>query len=64
MKNNLKTTREDLGLTQEQVARTAGINGRYYQDLEAGRSVPGVKHATNIARALKTTIEALWPIGK
>ena len=64
MKNNLRTTREDLGLTQEQVARASGVGVRYYQALESGKSIPGVKHATNIARALKTSIEALWPIGK
>ena len=64
MKNKLKATREELDMTQEQVARIAGMGVRYYQTLEAGKSLPGVKHATSIARALKTTVEDLWPIGR
>ena len=60
---NIKSTREKLGLTQQDVAVAAGMGLRHYQTVEAGKTIPGVTLAGKIAKALKTTVDHLWEIG-
>ena len=36
MRHNLKQTRKDKGMTQQQIADELGISLRYYQQIEAG----------------------------
>lgn len=38
LRKRLKELRNATGLTQEQYAEIAGINYKYYQDIEIGRS--------------------------
>ena len=59
MGNKLKIAREKNGLTQKQVAETVGIAESAYQRYERGR-IPTAKTAVKIARALRTTVEALY----
>lgn len=59
MGNKLKIAREKNGLTQKQVAETVGIAESAYQRYEHGR-IPTAKTAVKIARALRTTVEALY----
>lgn len=58
--NNLKMRREELSLTQKQVADMAKVNIRLYQYYEADRREPSVRTAKRIAEALKTTVEKLF----
>lgn len=58
--NNLKMRREEIALTQKQVADAAKVNIRLYQYYEADRREPSVRTAMRIAEALKTTVEKLF----
>ena len=56
----LKAAREASGKTQAQVAKEAQIAERLYQDYEYDKREPGVRTAIRIARALNSTVEALF----
>jgi len=58
----LKDRRDEVGLTQVQVADKAGITVRAYQYIEAGGRVPNVHTAQLIAHALNSTVEVLFPL--
>ena len=58
--NNLKKRREELSLTQKQVADAAKVGIRLYQYYEADRKEPSVRTAKRIAEALKTTVEKFF----
>ncbi len=58
----LKNRRDEVGLTQVQVAGKVGITVRAYQYIEAGRRVPNVHTAQLIAYALNSTVEVLFPL--
>ena len=59
---NIKLRRNELGLTQFEVALKAGISYRGYQSIEAGERLPNVLSAQRIAHALNSTVEKLFPI--
>lgn len=59
-KNNLKKRREELSLTQKQVAELVGIHWQLYQKYEYGEKLPNVARAIQIARALDTKVEELF----
>ncbi|MFY0545499.1 helix-turn-helix transcriptional regulator [Brevibacillus sp. H7] len=52
MRNWLKETRENKGLTQEQAADLCGISRSYYTHIENNTKTPTVKVAKTIAKAL------------
>ena len=56
----LKTTRKQIGLTQEQIAKEANISTRRYQDYEAGKFSTSITTAKLIAPALNSTVEELF----
>ena len=58
--NKLKTTRQKIGLTQEQVAKQANITTRSYQRIENGARTPSLKTAFLIADILNSTVECLF----
>lgn len=58
--NNLKKRREELSLTQKQVADATKVSIRLYQYYEKDEKEPGVRTAKRIAAALKTTMEELF----
>jgi putative transcriptional regulator len=58
--NTLKVHRAMKNLTQAELAERAGITRRSINAIEAGRMVPSVLLALNIARALDTTVEELF----
>jgi len=63
-RDNLKTRREELGLTQVALADRLGVGQPYISDLEAGRKRPLVDTLADIAEALETTpAYFLTPIG-
>lgn len=59
MGNNLKEKRKALNLTQKQVAEKVGIQWQQYQQYENG-ILPNVALGIRIAKALGTSVEALW----
>lgn len=56
----LQAAREQSGKTQAQVAKEAGITEVAYQRYEYDKREPGVRTAIRIARALNSTVEALF----
>lgn len=58
--NNLKKRRNELKLTQRQVAEKIGIVYQLYQKYENGLILPNVKIGIKIAKVLKTTVEELY----
>ena len=58
--NKLKARREALNLTQKQVADKCGIKESQYQGYETNRHEPIASTAVKIAKALETTVEALY----
>jgi len=60
MSSRLRLARLARGLSQEQLARKAGITHQAIQGFEAGRWDPSLKVALRIAAALGTTVEDLF----
>jgi putative transcriptional regulator len=59
--NQVRSTREALGLRQEDLAARADISYSYVRRLEAGTSDPTITVARRIADALNSTIDQLFP---
>ncbi len=62
--NELRATRERLGLRPEIIAGKADISLVYYRRLEAGLSKPTLPVARRVAAALESTVDVLWPQGE
>ena len=60
VKNNVREYREYKGVSLRWLARKVGCGTSTLCDIERGRSVPNVRLAIRIARALGTTAENLW----
>ena len=60
MNTRLKTTRQQLGLTQEELAKKAQITTVSYQRYESGERIPKITTALLIAKALSSTVEELF----
>ena len=59
-KARLRAIRLEKKLTQEQVAARAGLNEKFYQDLESGRrDNPTLETLNALASALETPVYAL-----
>lgn len=58
--NYLKKRREELNLTQQQVADALKIGVRLYQYYESAQREPKVKIAIKIANVLQSTVEKLF----
>lgn len=56
----LQAAREASGKTQAQVAREIGITENAYQKYEYGKREPRARIAVRVARAVNSTVEALW----
>jgi len=57
--NPIRVWREYRGLTQQQVAETAGISKPYLSQLESGRRQGTTEVLAGIARALQVTLDDL-----
>lgn len=60
MKNNVREYREYKGVSLRWLARKVGCGTSTLCDIEKGKSIPNVRLAIRIARALGTTAENLW----
>jgi DNA-binding XRE family transcriptional regulator len=58
--SSLRDRRVECGLTQTELAARAGVSRQLVAAVEAGRNVPAVDAALGLARALGTTVEALF----
>lgn len=56
----LKTTRQQKGLKQGEVAEKAGVTIRTYKNYEAGKHSKSIDTAKLIAKALNSTVEELF----
>ena len=59
--NRIAEMRRARGITQERLARMLGVSRQQVSDWERGISIPLATTAIEIARALGTTVEALYP---
>lgn len=55
----IRALRTRKKLTQEQIAEMAGLNGKYWSDLELGKETVSVKNLTKIAVALDVPLAEL-----
>lgn len=60
MKNNVREYREYKGVSLRWLARKVGCGTSTLCDIERGKSIPNVRIAIRIAKALGTTVENLW----
>jgi transcriptional regulator with XRE-family HTH domain len=56
---NMKARRQELGLSQDDVAKRAGVEQTYISDLEMGKKRPLIDSLAKLATALDTTPSAL-----
>jgi HTH-type transcriptional regulator/antitoxin HipB len=59
LRENIKRRRDQLGLTQAQLAERISAQAPYVSDLETGKRVPVVGSLAKLADALETTPEKL-----
>ena len=57
---NLKTARLNADLTQVEIANKVGISKRAYQNYESGIRIPNAYIAQRIAKAVNSSVEALF----
>ena len=62
LKNSLKRRRVEVGLSQQDLARQAGISRQAYASLESGRSIPSTVVGIRLAQALGTKVESLFSL--
>ena len=60
MQNRIKELRTALNITQEELAKKAGVRRETIVFLEQGKYNPSLKLAHDVAMALKTTIDNLF----
>lgn len=58
--NKIREYREALGMTQEELAKKAGISRPFLSTVETGAAIPTVAKAADIAAALETTVDELF----
>ncbi|NUM25252.1 MAG: helix-turn-helix transcriptional regulator [Candidatus Buchananbacteria bacterium] len=64
MQNRIKELRTALNITQEELAKKAGVRRETIVFLEQGKYNPSLKLAHDVAVALKTTIDDLFTFKK
>ncbi|MDD3098668.1 MAG: helix-turn-helix transcriptional regulator [Candidatus Pacebacteria bacterium] len=60
MQNKIKELRQDIGITQEELARRVGARRETIVFLEQGKYNPSLKLAMNVAKELKVKIDDLF----
>lgn len=60
MTNKLKLTRTAHNLTQEELAKLAGVSRQSIHAIESGKYVPTTILALKLARILATSVEELF----
>ncbi|NJE29717.1 transcriptional regulator [Thermococcus sp. 18S1] len=60
MKNRLRELREELGITQEELAKALGVTRQTIIAIEKGRYDPSLRLAFKIARFFNKSIEEIF----
>lgn len=60
MKNNIKELRTELGMTQEDLAKSASVRRETIVFLEQGKYNPSLNLAYAVSKALKSSIEKVF----
>ncbi|WP_258083822.1 helix-turn-helix transcriptional regulator [Thermococcus thermotolerans] len=60
MKNRLRELREELGITQEELAKALGVTRQTIIAIEKGRYDPSLRLAFKIARFFNRKIEEIF----
>jgi putative transcriptional regulator len=60
LKNNLKETRVESGLSQESLAESVGVTRQTIISIEKGVYQPSVGLAVKLAKRLNKTVESLF----
>ena len=60
MKNRLRELREEMGLTQEELAKTLGVTRQTIIAIEKGRYDPSLRLAFKMARFFNVEIEDIF----
>jgi len=61
---NLRFIRAERGLTQDQVAQSAGLSHRAYQQLESGDGNPSLESLARLSRFFKVTVSSLLRLNR
>lgn len=62
MQNQIKKSRQELGITQEALADRVGVRRETIVFLEQGKYNPSLKLALNIAKELKMPVDKLFSL--
>lgn len=62
LENRLKVARAELGLSQEQLARLAGVTRQTISSIETGQYVPSALLAFVLARRLEKPVQELFTL--
>jgi putative transcriptional regulator len=60
MENKIKELRQKLGLTQEELAKRAGVRRETIVFLEQGKYNPSLELAFKVAKELKISVDKLF----
>lgn len=60
LKNRLKVARAELGMSQEQLAKVAGVSRQTIGSIETGQYCPTAKLALILSKCLHKNFEALF----
>jgi putative transcriptional regulator len=60
MQNNIKELRSQLNITQDDLAKLAGVRRETIVFLEQGKYNPSLNLAHSVAKALQTSIDELF----
>lgn len=61
---NLRFTRAERGMTQDQVAQSAGLSHRAYQQLESGDGNPSLESLGRLSRFFKMNVSSLLRLNR
>jgi transcriptional regulator with XRE-family HTH domain len=62
LSNALKKKREELGFTQDEVAKMSGLKSNYYAKIERGEINITIKKIDRIIKALKVDASEIFPV--
>jgi putative transcriptional regulator len=60
MRNEVRSRRQALGLTQQELGDAVGVSRQTIISIEAGKYLPSLPLAFAIARYFETTVEEVW----
>lgn len=62
MKNNIRVSRAEMRITQQQLAESVGVSRQTINAIEGGRFIPSTVLALKIARFFGKTVESVFSL--